>query len=49
MMLINNHRAALISSQAHAKPNKKGILGAFVIANYSHIELFVKFFILKSN
>ena len=31
MILINSHEAALISSQAHAKPNKKEMLGAFVI------------------
>ena len=30
-MLINNEKATLMSSQAHAKPNKKEILGAFVI------------------
>ena len=31
MILMNNHEAALTPSQAHAKPNKEGILGAFVI------------------
>ena len=30
MILINNPRAILISSQAHAKPNKKKMLSAFV-------------------
>ena len=30
MVLINGHGAALMSSQAHVKPNKKGMLGAFV-------------------
>ena len=30
MMLINGHGAALMPSQAHAKPNKEGMLGAFV-------------------
>ena len=29
-MLINNHEAALMLSQTHAKPNKKEILSAFV-------------------
>ena len=27
---MNNYKAALMLSQAHAKPNKKGILGTFV-------------------
>ena len=32
-MLINGYEATLIlSSQAHAKPNKKEMLGTFVIA-----------------
>ena len=30
MILINNSKATLILSQAHAKPNKKEILSAFV-------------------
>ena len=30
MVLMNGHGAALMSSQAHAKPNKEGMLGAFV-------------------
>ena len=34
MMLINSHEATLISSQAHAKPNKEEILGAFVIERF---------------
>ena len=29
-MLMNNHEATLMPSQAHAKPNKKEILSAFV-------------------
>ena len=29
-MLLNNHRATLMLSQAHAKSNKKEILSAFV-------------------
>ena len=30
MVLMNNHEATLRPSQAHAKPNKKGMLSAFV-------------------
>ena len=41
IMLINNHEAALISSQAHAKPNKEEMLGAFVII------LIDRFFVLR--
>ena len=30
MVLMDGHGAALMPSQAHAKPNKEGMLGAFV-------------------
>ena len=43
-MLINNYEATLILSQAHAKPNKKEILGAFVTLIY----LFKSLSIIKS-
>ena len=39
MVLINNHGAALMSlSQAHAKPNKKGILGTLA-EDYRELKL----------
>ena len=30
MVLMDGHGAALMPSQAHAKPNEEGMLGAFV-------------------
>ena len=33
MMLMNDYSAALMSSQVHAKSNKKEMLGAFVIVS----------------
>ena len=35
MILINSYKATLLLSQAHAKPNKKEILNAFVTLSSS--------------
>ena len=40
MILMNNYKAALISSQAHAKSNKKEMLSAFVIDK--GVEIYVR-------